>query len=373
LKAFIQNYIKKSPKQRIPFSEYMELALYHPMYGYYMKNRNKIGKEGDFLTSSLYSDVFASIFASVFSKTMEIYGLPPIICELGGGTGKFAKGVLNHFYIQHPNLFHQCQYLIVESSPFHRQVQQEQCPYPEKLLQFSSLQELQKEYSNFQGIVFSNEFFDAFPVEVIEKRQGNLYQVYVTVNEKDELTEKLVPLENEKIIDYLEEQKIVLKEGQRFEIPLAMVQYIRQLSSIFEKMVMFTVDYGYTNKEWELPQHIGGSLRGYYQHQFISDPYFQPGEIDLTTHIHFDALIQYGEKWGISFVQMMRQHEFLLSGGILRYLQEHTDPNPFSPVSKRNRAIRSLIMDGGISSAFHVVIQEKNIEIDLKNILHEWK
>jgi SAM-dependent MidA family methyltransferase len=372
LADFIKSYIKKSPDKRIPFSKFMELALYHPTHGYYMKNRNKIGKDGDFLTSSLYSDVFASIFASVFSKTIELYDLPPIICELGGGTGKFANGVLDYLFLQYPDLFHQCKYLIVESSPFHRQVQQNEIKYPEKLVQMTSLQNLKKEYPNFQGIVFSNEFFDAFPVEVIEKREGNLHQVYVTVNENNELCEILIPLENEKIIEYLEEQKIVLEEGQRFEIPLEMVQYIRELSRILEKTVMFTIDYGYTNKEWEFPEHKKGSLRGYYQHQLISDPYFQPGEIDLTTHIHLDALIQYGEKWGISFVQMMRQNEFLLSAGILQYLQEHADPNPFSPASKKNRAIRSLIMDGGISSAFHVVIQEKNVRIDTKKLLQEW-
>ena len=55
-----------------------------------------------------------------------------------------------------------------------------------------------------------------------------------------------------------------------------------------------------------------------------------------------------------------RQDEFLLSIGILDQLENHHDPNPFSEVNKRNRAIRSLIMPSGISAAFHVLVQEKN-------------
>ncbi|MGQ0440386.1 SAM-dependent methyltransferase [Bacillus sp. B-TM1] len=37
---------------------------------------------------------------------------------------------------------------------------------------------------SFEGILFSNELFDAFPVEVIEKRNGILYEVRVTYTEE---------------------------------------------------------------------------------------------------------------------------------------------------------------------------------------------
>src|SRR5690606_5195078 len=111
------------------------------------------------------------------------------------------------------------------------------------------------------------------------------------------------------------------------------------------------------------PARQKGSLRGYYKHQLMDNPLEHPGDMDLTTHIHFDTLISMGEKHGFEFVTKFRQDEFLLAAGILTFLQDNFDSNPFSEISKQNRAIRSLIMDGGMSSAFHVLIQQKNVEI----------
>ena len=41
---------------------------------------------------------------------------------------------------------------------------------------------------------FSNELFDAFPVEVIEKRNGILYEVRITYTEEGNLSEVCRPL-----------------------------------------------------------------------------------------------------------------------------------------------------------------------------------
>ncbi|WP_371932003.1 SAM-dependent methyltransferase [Mesobacillus subterraneus] len=87
-----------------------------------------------------------------------------------------------------------------------------------------------------------------------------------------------------------------------------------------------------------------------------------PGEMDITSHVHFDVLKLIGEKYSLNFMQKMRQDEFLLAAGILEELADHNDPNPFSAESKRNRAIRSLILPGGISQSFDVVVQTKGLD-----------
>jgi SAM-dependent MidA family methyltransferase len=130
---------------------------------------------------------------------------------------------------------------------------------------------------------------------------------------------------------------------------------------VLTKGLVVTADYGYTKEDWKHPSRIKGSLRGYYQHQMIDDVLQHPGEMDITTHIHFDWLIQKGEQAELVFHSKLRQDAFLLKAGILKELENHYDPNPFSEVSKRNRAIRSLIMPSGISSFFHLIIQQKGI------------
>jgi SAM-dependent MidA family methyltransferase len=136
---------------------------------------------------------------------------------------------------------------------------------------------------------------------------------------------------------------------------------VRDISRVLKKGIVVTADYGYTNEEWKHPSRKKGSLRGYYQHQMIDDVLEHPGDMDITTHIHFDWLIQKGEQAELLFHSKLRQDEFLLKAGILKELENHYDPNPFSEVSKRNRAIRSLIMPSGMSSFFHLVLQQKGM------------
>ena len=47
----------------IPFAEFMALCLYHPQYGYYMAPRSRIGREGDFFTSSSVHALFGRLIA----------------------------------------------------------------------------------------------------------------------------------------------------------------------------------------------------------------------------------------------------------------------------------------------------------------------
>lgn len=362
----LKQMIETSPNQSISYSEYMNTVLYHPVHGYYMKEKEKIGRNGDFYTSSNLSNVFGRLFARLWSSILKEGSIN--ICEIGGGNGRFANAVLEEWKNISPDTYKNLSYTIVETSSYHQKLQYNTITDKQKIVQINDL----KEIKNFEGIIFSNELFDAFPVDVIECKENCLYEVRISVNSNGELQEVFFSLENEEIFDFLTEQNITLQNGQRMEIPLAMKKYIIELSKCISKAVIFTVDYGYTYEQWREPIHFDGSLRGFYQHQLIKNPLAFPGEMDLTTHIHFDALISIGEKMGLHFVNKWRQDEFLLRAGIIQFLQENMDPNPFSEKSKQNRAIRSLVIDGGISSAFHVVVQEKNMNVQWDSLLRSY-
>lgn len=356
MKEIISKVIAASPAKMISYDKYMELALYHPSEGYYIKNRQKIGKGGDFYTTSNVSDVFGKLIGKWFARNIGSLGLPPSICEIGAGNGRFARAfILGWNELSDLALT----YYIIEESPYHRNLQSEE---------LSGLDNVHVVYApNFadsgmrEGLVFSNELFDAFPVHVIEKRGGVIQEVFIAF-ENERFIEKLIPVENEKINAFMYEQNLDLNEGQRMEIPLAMEPFIKSITETLSKGMMVTVDYGYTKEQWMEPSRRKGSLRGYYQHQMHHDVLQMPGEMDITSHVHFDALISQGNKHGLSFLRKMRQDEFLLSIGILDELEKHNDPNPFSEISKRNRAIRSLILPGSISQSFDVIIQGKGLD-----------
>lgn len=349
---YLKSLISQSPTNLISYAEYINAVLYHPELGYYMKRKQKIGKQGDFITTSNISDVYGRIIAKWFAAICLKNDLEPVFCEIGAGNGRFAQAFLQEWYnsIKAP-----LKYQIVESSPYHRELQKELlAEYSSVVVQVERLDELEC----FEGMVFSNELFDALPVHVIEKNNSQLFEVMVGIK-NEQLYEDKVQLTNPAILSFLQENSFHLREGQRIEIPLLMENLLSAMSNVLKHGLVVTADYGYTKEDWMHPSRRMGSLRGYYQHKMIENVLEHPGEMDITTHIHFDWLIQKGEELGLNFMTKLRQDDFLLKAGILEELENHYDPNPFSEVSKRNRAIRSLIMPSGLSSYFHIVIQQK--------------
>lgn len=345
----------------ISYADFMNAALYHPNEGYYMNDSEKIGRAGDFITTSNISDIFGRIIAKWFSRLVAEQRLEPAVCEIGGGNGRFAKAFIDEWKkIEDRPL----SYIIVETSPYHRKLQKESLEGFQGFIQAESL----KNITGFNGLIFSNELFDALPVHVIERRSGELMEAMVGYNEGG-LYEKLLPLENKAISSFMEEYKINLSEGQRIEIPLAMLSVIEEVAGSLDKGLAVTVDYGYTAEEWGTPARKKGSLRGYMKHRMYDNVLDNPGKMDITSHVHFDVLEKAGEELGLRSVSLLRQDEFLIKAGILKELEENYDPNPFSETSRRNRAIRSLVIPTGMSTAFRVLIQEKGLPLKSESFL----
>jgi SAM-dependent MidA family methyltransferase len=359
MQNFIIDKINQSSSQLISYADFIEHALYHPTLGYYMRDQVKIGKSGDFITTSNVSDIFGVIFSKWFLKQVTENNIEPAVCEIGAGNGRFAKAFLNTWT---KNTDIPLTYYIVESSPYHRNLQKDVLPIGQNVFQITQLSDLKP----FNGFIFSNELFDALPVHVIEMKGGQLYEVMIGWDGV-EFKEQNLLLANPKILTFINDQKISLAENQRMEIPLQMESVIKDFSDTLGKGLVATIDYGYTKDEWKQPERRSGSLRGYYKHQMINNILIHPGEMDITHHIHFDWLIEKGEEYGLQFLLKNRQDEFLIAAGILKELEENYDPNPFSETSKRNRAIRSLIVPG-MSSYFHIILQEKETGLTVEQL-----
>ena len=70
----------------IPFSRYMELALYAPGLGYYSAGARKFGAGGDFVTAP----ELGSLFGRTLARQLRAF---PRILEVGAGSGPGCDGV----------------------------------------------------------------------------------------------------------------------------------------------------------------------------------------------------------------------------------------------------------------------------------------
>ncbi|MBB6284871.1 class I SAM-dependent methyltransferase [Geobacillus subterraneus] len=355
--------VAEAPGGRVSYADYMQMALYDERFGYYMREREKIGKKGDFFTNSSLAAAFGKALASFWIRLVERGGLPPAVCEWGGGDGRLALAVLEEWKKKSPHTYQKLSYTIIDQSPFHRRRQQETLrPVVEKVRQYDGIPRWLDECGPFSGIVFSNEFFDAFPVHVITKEHGVLYECFVAAR-GGRLVEEKAPLRNPDIIRYLDERGLALAEGQRLEVPLSMKRFWLEIGPLFRQAVMVTIDYGCTDEQLAAPARRHGSLRGYFRHQLIADPLLRPGEMDLTSHVQWDAFRLYARQAGWEEVAFVRQDRFLLAAGLLNEWAVSENAALFSAASRQNRMIRALIADDGISRFFDVFIHQKGAEL----------
>ncbi|MFD1397113.1 class I SAM-dependent methyltransferase [Kroppenstedtia eburnea] len=368
LLAVIVEEIQAHPEKRISFRRYMEQALYHPRWGYYRREGLKIGKRGDFYTSPHLGDVFGETMGGVISGMVSSFspGCPWTLVEAGGGDGRLAGSILSS--LEEGKRLPQSLWL-VETSPFHRELQSERlrdAPVPVHWAE--AVTEIP---SDSPCILFSNELLDAFPVHRVTRKEGELLEIHVAWDEdRERLVECSRPLSHPSLAAYFRRLDWDLPEGWTAEVPLDALAWLEEVGEWLRNGYLITIDYGGTTEELSLPQRKDGTLRCYRNHQLHVDCYSHPGDSDLTSHVHFSALMDLGEVMGLQSLVYTTQTRFLQAAGILDRLAV-APADPFSPEARRNRAIRQLALAGGMGDSFRVLIQSKGVEVPVTGLKEE--
>ena len=110
----------------LPFDEFMELALYHPNYGYYTSDRKRVGTDGDFITSVSVGQCFGMVLAHHFAPLIESLASSSdevVIVELGAEEGDLAKDMMDALSdLVSDSVFERLRYVAVEPFPPKRAV-----------------------------------------------------------------------------------------------------------------------------------------------------------------------------------------------------------------------------------------------------------
>jgi SAM-dependent MidA family methyltransferase len=358
LLAEILKQIEESPEGRIPFAQYMELALYHPEWGYYQRDRVKLGREGDFFTNAHVGELYGLVLGRLYAKWIRRFASVGewAVVEMGAGDGRLAeqvgKGLCDAGIPPEQIRFH-----LVEISPFHRQSARERlAALPVSYCIHRRLPEIPPVKVAF---IYSNELVDAFPVHRIKKDGGLLLESWVSKGEDRKLAEKWIPLGTDSA-DLLKLGSD-LRDGEMLEVPLAARGWLQEVARWLNEGILVTIDYGASTRVLKQKK---GTLRGYRKHRVIPDILETPGEIDLTCDVNFSLLEEWGESEGLMMVANLTQAEFLLQSGIAGLLPAAVPTDPFSPEAKRVRAIKQLIHPQAMGESFRILIQSKGLEIN---------
>ena len=345
----------------ITFAKFMEQALYHPEYGYYTAERERIGKKGDFFTSSSVHSCFGRLIARQLEQMWQLLGRGDfVIVEQGAGEGHLCLDILDALAETAPEFYDYLEYRLIEISPDNRLRQK-------KLLQhhLSSGRVTWRELADMQeiqGCFISNELLDAFPVHLIEKHAGELREIYV-VNKDGCFSEELRPLSSNSIEEYFQSVNIEPAEGNRCEVNLAAGDWISQVAGALQRGFVLTIDYGYLAEELYAPYRHAGTLLCYHQHQTNENPYQRVGGQDITAHIDFTSLQKVGEQHNLETLYFGQQYQFLMGLGFLEMLieLESRETNPAKAQALRMNLKTLILPEGGMGESFKVLIQGKNV------------
>jgi SAM-dependent MidA family methyltransferase len=354
----VEEVRRKGP---IPFSRYMELCLYEPELGYYSRPREKFGKAGDFYTSSDVHAVFGRLLARQFEEMWRALDSPSQIdlIELGPGRGLFARDVLDWSGKQVPELSRALHYSLVEqSSHLRMRLQQRLAEHiaAGKCVIFDSLEEAGG-CSGENAIVFGNEFFDALPVEVIDRRGA----VRVGVDE-GRFVETFVPPSAEEE-EFIDRYSVHPEAGERVEAPLLSLAWMDRIASVYRERRGFAIfiDYGYTREEQLAGRHRD-TIMTYRQHVATPSPYEAPGEQDITAHVNFTALRARGIEKGLDELALVTQSQFLIGiGEETEFADAFQDCRLPQERAKVALQLKHLISPGGMGETFQVLLMSHNV------------
>jgi len=345
----------------IPFADFMQQALYHPEYGYYTAARQRIGKQGDFFTSSSVHSCFGRLIARQLVQMWQLLGQGRfVIAEQGAGEGHLCLDILDALAEEAPEFYSVLEYRLVEISPDNRQRQ--------RAMLTRHLDSGRVSWCEFadllgmEGCFLSNELIDAFPVHLIEKHGGELREIYV-VNDGHGFAEELRAPSTDIINDYFQRIGIEPAEGNRCEVNLAAVDWIGQLAGLLACGFVLTIDYGYLAEELYAPYRHAGTLLCYHQHQTNEDPYQRIGCQDITAHVDFTTLQKVGTRHDLDPLYLGQQYQFLMGLGFLEMLIEmascETDPKKAQALRMNLKTL--ILPEGGMGESFKVLVQGKNV------------
>ena len=339
LEEFIRARIKQYGAMR--FDEFMKHALYHPEQGYYTK-KPKIGRSGDFYTSVSVGPLFGRLLARQFFQMWHQLGQPnPFwMIEQGAHDGQLSRDILEWCGAETPEFRAAIRYVIVDGPHI-----------PDTVAR--SL--LQLERDKPEGVFFSNELVDAFPVRAVAFRKGEWQERFVTMG-KEGFAWTEQPIASLDLKLAVAERKIPEMEGYTTEIGLRARDWMEKVAQAMHRGYVVTVDYGFLSHHYYAPQRNTGTLTAYARHRRVDNVLGRVGEQDITTHVDFTWLARAGRRGGLTNLGFVDQQRFLTG---IAHDELAGVEGPRVGVAESTQAWQTLTHPQHLGTRFFALVQER--------------
>ncbi|MDP2878548.1 MAG: SAM-dependent methyltransferase [Sulfuricella sp.] len=335
----------------IPFSRFMELALYAPGLGYYSAGMHKFGAAGDFVTAPEISALFGQTLAQQAAQVLRLTA--GNILEIGPGSGRLAFDLLSELERSGQLPEH---YFLLEVSADLRQRQQH------LLARFAPRVEwLDRLPASFSGLIIGNEVLDAMPVHLVTWREESAFERGVSL-EDGQFSWSERKLTSGELFDIAASLNVL--PGTISEIGLAARGFIATLAGLLDKGAILMLDYGFGQNEYYHPQRSSGTLMCHYRHHAHDDPFYLPGQQDITSHVDFSAIAEAGVRHGLKLLGYTSQAHFLINSGITDLLAR-ASPEQASAYLPLAAQAQKLLNPAEMGELFKVIALGKGLDTPL--------
>lgn len=344
----------------IPFARFMEIVLYEPEHGYYRTATARPGHAGDFLTAPEAHPLFGRALARFVASLDTALGRPDelAVVEHGAGGGALAVALLERLRDREPEVAGRVRYRPVEVEP------RRLAALHERLADAGLADRLEppdaepagRDDPPLVGLVLANEVLDALPVHRLVRRDGRLREV-LTDWRDGRFVDVEGPPSDPDLATRLDAEGVVLAEGQRAEVCLALDGWLASAAGRLARGVLLLIDYGHPADElYDPARRAGGTLATYRGHTVGADPYVAIGRQDLTAHVDVTAVERAAAAAGLQRLAVVRQAAFLAGLGIGDLLVELQDgPTASLPGYLEARSAVMRMLDPAATGGFRVM------------------
>ncbi|MBZ5560244.1 MAG: SAM-dependent methyltransferase, partial [Acidobacteriia bacterium] len=310
---------------------FMDLALYHPAFGYYARAAQRSGRAGDFFTSVDVGPLFGELLeiqleemSQILKRNAELaenaetksHSAPATshqspatshqpsffdLVEAGAGNGRLSADILRAARRRDAAFYETIHLHLAEASAEARGAQRETLGDVAGRVSSSGV----SLPDSFEGVLIANELLDAFPVHQVVMREDGLREVYVVpvarafqASESPALQIIEGPPSTPALQAYLDRLGVTLEPGWRVEINLRAVDWVRDAARRLRRGFLILIDYGHPARELYSVAHASGTLTTFSGHRSAgpeasadAPAWLQrPGQQDLTAHVDFTSV-----------------------------------------------------------------------------------
>lgn len=348
----------------LSFAQFMQWALYCPVYGYYDKEGDSIGRQGDFYTSvsvgPLFGQLLAAQFAAWLEESFRVASSPenPLhVVEAGAHRGHLARDILTWLQQYRPLLFSRLQYWIVEPSARGRTWQEQTlAAFQDRVRWAAEIEHVAG--GRARGVVFANELLDALPVHRFgwDAARRAWFEWGVAVRDDRLVWTRMSP-SFDPAPDAPHELLAVLPDGFTLErCPAAEAWWRRAATVLDTGSRLLTFDYGGCEEDFWRPERPAGTLRAFRGHRQQPDLLKDPGHQDLTADVNFSRVEAAGRAAGLRTETFSTQQDFLtrIAG---RLWQGQLASHPWT--QEHTRQFQTLTHPEHLGRAFRVLVQQR--------------